>query len=152
MADEQRTVLSVVITEKEISDIPISSESQLTFVKNKAMICLDYLGKRYFYNQITNLQSDSERQMIEPLNGSYYFVTETCIFWGYDNDEWFSVTGNTQNTVYIGVSKPETGISGMLYVDKSEQNVSVWDDEGYVVVGKNYEVASEQEINDLFSE
>ena len=74
-------VLSLIATtSSRIKDL-IIEEGQLIFLQDLGRIAFDHDGKRIFYNQITELASESDRIALkEPLSG-YYFVIDTATLW-----------------------------------------------------------------------
>ena len=109
MADmANKAPMSVVVTTSERLSSLLIQNGRLVFVKDKCRIAFDWDGKRTFYNQITELETDYERaSMPSPLDG-YYFVIETAILWRYDND-WIQITSKPDDIVFIGAELPELG-------------------------------------------
>lgn len=147
----------VATTSDRVKDLVIKN-GQMIFVQDKGRIAFDFKDKRVFYNQITELDTELERSSIStPANG-YYFVIETAVLWFY-GEEWVQITTPPQDVVFIGVELPELGQAktGMLYVNKAEKEISVWDEETntYVVVAdanENDEIdtVTIDDINALF--
>lgn len=152
MADIQNTILSVVATTaSRLPDLSIKN-GQLIFVKDSQKIALDLNDKRYFYNQIVVLQTDSERQsLFAPISGLFYFVIDTAVLWHYEQS-WIQITTSPNEIIYIGVSFPELGSANALYVDTALNNVSVWDDDTkkYQIVADKAEAISNDDILKLF--
>lgn len=152
MADIQSTILSVVATTaSRLPDLSIKN-GQLIFVKDSQKIALDLNDKRYFYNQIVVLQTDSERQsLFAPISGLFYFVIDTAVLWHYEQS-WIQITTSPHEIVYIGVSLPELGNASTLYVDTVLSNVSIWNDntKKYQIVADKTEVISDDDISKLF--
>ena len=152
MADIQNTILSVVATTaSRLPDLSIKN-GQLIFVKDSQKIALDLNDKRYFYNQIVVLQTDSERQsLFAPISGLFYFVIDTAVLWHYEQS-WIQITTSPHEIVYIGVSLPELGNASTLYVDTVLSNVSIWDDDTkkYQIVADKAEAISNDDISKLF--
>ena len=152
MAEKQ--MMSIIATTSErISDLVIKN-GQLIFIHDMGRIALDYNGKRTFYNQVIELETEQERLDIEPNNGKYYFVIETGIFWRYFN-EWKPLTSNSDNTVFIGNELPALGKKGVLYADTTEEAecITVWDEEKqcYKVVADKTQTIDPEYIQGLFS-
>lgn len=149
---KQSTVLSVIGTVKsKLSDLAIKN-GQLIFVQDSQRIALDLNGKRTFYSQITVLKTEQERQeLLAPIDGGFYFVLGTAVLWTYHND-WIQVTTSPEDILFIGTELPELGSEKKLYVNKSDKNISVWDDEtkSYVVVGESYSTITDEEIKTIF--
>lgn len=139
MADTTGTknVLSLIATtSSRIRDLVIK-DGQLIFIQDLGRIAFDFKGKRVFYNQIVELETESERLTLDsPLSG-YYFVVDTAVLWFYQ-DGWIQITEKPEEVIFIGVELPELGQAkeGVLYVNKAEKEISVWDEETqeYVVV------------------
>ena len=70
-------ILSAVATSgSRISNLSIK-DGQLVFVQDLHRIALDFDGKRVFYNQIIELQTDEDRLgLLAPVSGLYYFVID----------------------------------------------------------------------------
>ena len=153
MADTTtKSVLKLVATtSSKIRDLTIQS-GQLVFLYDIGRIAFDYKGTRVFYNQIVELESEAVRQSLEnPLDG-YYFVVETGVLWAHKSG-WTQLTGKPESIEFIDVELPELGQENKLYVNKTEQNISVWDDETnqYIKVANYTMDATEEDIENLFN-
>ncbi len=152
MADTTKHVLSVVATtSKKISDLPIKN-GQLIFVHDRQKVVLDYDGKRKFYNSIIVLETESERQETTPANGLFYFVVGTSVLWFYQ-DGWVQITTPPQEIIFIGIQLPELGKENILYVDKINKEISIWDvdTQKFMVVADKAEEITSADIDALFS-
>lgn len=151
MADTTKSVLKLVATtSSKIRDLTIQS-GQLVFLYDIGRIAFDYKGTRVFYNQIVELESEFVRQSLEnPLDG-YYFVVGTGVLWAYKSG-WTQLTGSPENIEFIDVDLPALGQENKLYVSKTEQEVSVWDEETnqYIKVANYTTDATEEDIENLF--
>lgn len=148
-----KPVLSLCVTvASRLANLTIK-DGQLIFVKDKQRLAFDYDGKRKFYNQIEELNSEAERQaLLAPVSGLYYFVIDTATLWRYQ-DEWIQITAQPEDIVYIGTdTMPELGNIKTLYVNKSNKVISVWDDETntYVVVSDLTTEVTDEDIENLF--
>lgn len=153
MADLTTTpVLSVCATVgSKLSDLTIK-DGQLTFVRDKHRIALDFGGKRTFYNQIEELATDGARtSMLAPVTGLFYFVIETAVLWTYQNG-WVRITTPPKEIVFFGTELPELGVTKTLYVDTAKKEISVWDNEtsSYVVVADKTMELTAEDVNALF--
>lgn len=153
MADTTiRTALSVcATTSSRLPDLAIKN-GQLIFIQDKCRIAFDFGDNRKFYNQINELTTDSERIALEnPIVGSYYFVIETAVLWTYQ-DRWVQLTTAPEEIVFIGVELPTLGSANKLYVDKTNKEISIWDNETneYVMVSNATDAISEFDIDSLF--
>lgn len=144
----------VATTSDRVKDLVIKN-GQLVFVRDKGRIAFDFKDRRVFYNQITELDTEHDRTSLSaPVNG-YYFVIETAVLWFYDED-WVQITTQPEDVVFIGVELPELGQSKTLYVDKTNKEISVWDDatSKYVVVADNTDAKvgsiTNEDIDSLF--
>lgn len=148
-----RTALSVcATTSSRLPDLAIKN-GQLIFIKDKCRIAFDFGGSRKFYNQIAELNTDTERiELVDPVNGSYYFVIETAVLWTYQ-DKWIQLTTTPEEVVFIGAEIPTLGSANKLYVNKKEKEISVWDNDtnGYIVVSDVAKSISESDIDSLFA-
>lgn len=148
-----KTMPSFIATVSDrIKDLVIK-DGQMIFITDEGRIALDYRGKRTFYNQINELESERERlDLSEPINGKYYFVIETAVFWRYYNG-WQQITTAPDDIVFIGTEMPELGKPKTLYVDKENREISVWDDteDEYVKVSNYTDSISVEEISALFN-
>lgn len=146
-------ILSVCATTAErVKELAIKN-GQLIFVQDKHRIALDFNGKRVFYNQITELESEESRKAIlAPISGMYYFVIGTAILWTYNNG-WVQITSRPEEIVFIGTEMPELGSETTLYVDKKEKHIKVWDAGSgkYIIVADTTEEISEEFIDSLFA-
>ena len=145
-------ILSVCATvASKLSDLSIKN-GNLIFVQDKHRVALDFNDKRVFYNQIEELGTEAERQSIlAPVSGLYYFVIDTAVLWTYQGG-WIQITTPPEDVVFIGTDMPELGRKKTLYVNKTEREIMVWDDEtnAYVVVSDQTKSISESEIDSLF--
>ena len=146
-----KPVLSLVATtSSKVRDLVIK-DGQLIFIQDLGRIACDFSGKRVFYNQIVELNTEGERQSLEsPLSG-YYFVIDSACLWFYQ-DEWIQITEKPEEVIFIGVELPELGQANKLYVDIDDREISVWDEEAnkYIVVSNFTEEATNEDIEDLF--
>ena len=143
----------VATNSSRIKDLVIK-DGQLIFMQDVGRIAFDFRGKRIFYNQIVELESEVERLTLDPLLPGYYFVIGTGCLWHY-KDEWVQITERPQEVVFIGVELPELGQAkeNVLYVNKAEKEIAVFDSglNSYVVVSDYTNEASATDIEDLFS-
>ncbi len=143
--------LKVIATSSSrIRDL-IIRDNQLIFIRDLGRIAFDSKGKRVFYNQIVELETEAERlALVNPISG-YYFVIGSACLWFY-KDGWIQITERPQEVLFIGVELPELGQEGKLYIDTDDREISVWDDETdtYIKVS-NYTVeATNADIENLF--
>lgn len=156
MADTINTnpILSVCATTGErVKELTIK-DGNLIFVQDKHRIALDFGGKRRFYNQIEELNTEAERQsLLAPVSGMYYFIIETAILWTYQSG-WIQITSKPEEIVFIGTSMPELGSANTLYADTTDgsESISVWDEESgsYRVVADKTQEVSDDDILKLF--
>ena len=150
---ETKQILSICATTSDrVSDLVIK-DGQLIFVHDLGRLALDYKGKRTFYNQVIELDTDIERTNLEnPVNGKYYFVINTAVFWRYFNG-WQQLTSSPEEVLFIGTELPELGQANKIYVDKDDKEISVWDEDAevYVPVANYTESISEETIKTLFN-
>jgi hypothetical protein len=140
----------IATTSSKIKDL-IIKDGQLIFIQDLGRIAFDFKGKRVFYNQIVELDTEAERLALEsPLSG-YYFVIDSACLWFYQ-DEWIQITEKPEEVIFIGVDLPELGQAKTLYVDKDDKEISVWDEETnqYIVVSNYTSEVSNEDIEDLF--
>ena len=148
------TIMSLVATNSpRIRELPIK-DGQLIFVQDLGRIAFDFKGKRIFYNQIVEVETEAERQMLDtPLNG-YYFVIGSGCLWHY-KDEWIQITEKPEEVVHIDVELPQLGQAkeGVLYVDKAQKEIAVFDStlNKYIVVSDYTNEITESDIEDLFN-
>ena len=152
MADTTTTksIMSLIATSSSrIRDLVIK-DGQLIFIQDLGRIAFDFKGKRVFYNQIVELNTEAERLALDsPLDG-YYFVIDSACLWFYKGG-WQQITEKPQEIVFIGVELPELGQENKLYVttEEGKECISVWDedsDEFKVVANKTYSLTSEEVI------
>ena len=146
-----KPVLSLVATTSSKVRELVIKDGQLVFIQDLGRIACDFNGKRVFYNQIVELNTEDERQSLEsPLSG-YYFVIDSACLWFYQ-DGWTQITEKPEEVIFIGVELPELGQTNKLYVDTDDREISVWDEEAkkYIVVSNFTEEVTKEEIEDLF--
>lgn len=147
-------VLSVCATTSDKLSSLIIKEGQLVFVHDTGRIALDLHGKRTFYNQIIELESEQERlNLSDVANGKYYFVIETAVLWRYFNG-WKQLTSSPNEVLFVGTEMPELGQPKTLYVNKTEgnENISIWDEETskYKVIADKTQTMSPEDVIELF--
>ena len=153
MADTTKSILSLVATSSSrIRDLVIK-DGQLIFLQDVGRIAFDFKGKRVFYNQIVELDTEAERLTLDsPLSG-YYFVIDTAVLWFY-NDEWIQITEKPEEVIFIGVELPELGQAkeGQLYVNKAEREIAVFDSTSneYIIVSDYTNEVTSEDIDNLF--
>ena len=152
MADTTtKSVMSLVATSSfRIRDLVIK-DGQLIFIQDLGRIAFDFKGKRVFYNQIAELDSEADRLALEePLDG-YYFVLDSACLWMYKSG-WIQITDKPQEIVFIGIELPQLGQQGKLYVDTDDREISVWDEEtdSYIAVANYCDSISVEEVKNLF--
>lgn len=152
MADSLNPIMSVVATTaSRLPDLSIKN-GQLIFIKDSQKVALDFNDKRTFYNQIVVLQTEHERtSLLAPISGLFYFVIENAVLWLYEQS-WIQVTTPPEDIVFIGTSLPELGNSKIVYINKTDRQISVWDDEfeNYTVVADTTDSISNDDILKLF--
>ena len=154
MADITNTnpILSLYATTGEqVKNLPIK-DGNFIFVQDKHRIALDFGGKRRFYNQIEELNTEAERQsLLAPITGMYYFIIDTATLWTYQS-EWIQITSKPEEIVFIGATLPELGNEQTLYVNKADKNISIFDGElnTYVVVSDATQECEDSDIESLF--
>lgn len=151
MADA-KNVLSVIGTVKSrLPDLSIKN-GQLIFVQDGNTIALDFNGKRKFYNEIIQIDTEEQREeILAPIQGAFYFVVNTAILWTYQSD-WIQITTQPKDVVFIGVELPLLGSEKTLYVNSTNKNISIWNSikqEYEIVADKTTEITRE-EITSLF--
>lgn len=155
MADTTNTksVLSLVATtSSKIRDLVIK-DGQLIFIQDLARIAFDFKGRRVFYNQIVELDTEAERLTLDsPLSG-YYFVIDSACLWFYQ-DGWIQITEKPQEVICIDVELPELGQAkeGMLYVNKADREIAVFDSTSneYIIVSDYTNEVTNADIERLF--
>ena len=156
MADVTATqnILSLIATSSSRIRELVIKDGQLIFIQDLGRIAFDYKGKRVFYNQIVELQTEAERIAIDsPLSG-YYFVIDTAVLWFYQ-DAWVQITEKPQEIVSIGVELPELGQAkdNVLYVNKAEREIAVFDNASneYIIVSDRTNEVTDTDIVNLFN-
>ena len=140
----------IATSSSKIRQLPIKN-GQLVFIQDLCRIAFDFNDKRVFYNQVTVLETEAERQdLVDPLNG-YYFVIDTAVLWSYQ-DGWIQITERPQEVVFIGVELPSLGQAGKIYVDVDDREISVWDEETdkYIAVSNYTDEVTNEDIENLF--
>ena len=140
----------IATSSSRIRDLVIKDQ-QLIFIQDLGRIAFDFNGKRVFYNQIVELNTEAERSELEnPLDG-YYFVIGSACLWHY-KDGWTQITERPKEVLFVGVELPELGQEGKLYVDTDDREISVWDEENgeYITVANYTREATVEDIESLF--
>ena len=149
-----KSVMSLVATSSSrIRDLVIK-DGQLIFIQDLGRIAFDFKGKRVFYNQIVELDTEADRLALEePLDG-YYFVLDSACLWMYKSG-WIQITDKPQEIVFIGIELPQLGQQGKLYATtkEGEERISVWDEESdsYIVVADKTQTMTADEVVALFN-
>lgn len=156
MADTTKQFITVVATTSDrVKDLVIKN-GQLIFCYDVGRIAFDYKDKRKFYNQIIELETEQERENLsEPVNGKYYFIIETAVFWRYFNG-WIQLTKEPDEILFIGDGDfPELGQPKTLYVNKTDGNehIAIWDEdnEKYRIVADKTQSVTSDEVIALFN-
>lgn len=149
-----KTIMQLIATSSSrIRDLVIK-DGQLIFVQDLGRIAFDFKGKRVFYNQIVELETEAERLALEqPLDG-YYFVVDRACLWHYKGG-WTQITEQPQEIVFIGVELPQLGQANKIYANITEgaENISVWSDElgEYVMVANRTYSMTAEDVVALFN-
>ncbi len=143
----------IATTSDRVKDLVIKN-GQLIFIQDKGRLAFDFKGKRVFYNQITELNTEYDRSSIESPASGYYFVIETAVLWSYQG-EWIQITTQPEDIVFIGTELPALGKAQTLYVDKDDRQISVWDEatNNYVVVAdmsEEIDTVTKDDVDSLF--
>lgn len=152
MADTNtKSVMSLIATtSSRIRDL-IIKDGQLIFIQDLGRIAFDFKGKRVFYNQIVELETEAERLALEsPLDG-YYFVIDSACLWFYQSG-WIQITEKPQEILFIGTELPQLGQQDKLYIDTDDREISVWDEETdtYITVSNYTAEVTSADIESLF--
>ena len=147
------SIMSLIATNSSRIRELVIKDGQLIFIQDLGRIAFDFKGKRVFYNQIVELETEVERLTLDsPLSG-YYFVIDTGVLWYY-KDEWNQITEKPEEVVFIGVELPELGQAkeNMLYVNKAEKEIAIFDSASnqYVVVADHTNEVTDADIEKLF--
>ena len=140
----------IATTSSRVVELPIKN-GQLVFIQDRGRIAFDFNDERVFYNQITELNTEYERSSLSSPSSGYYFVIETAVLWYYD-ETWVQITNAPEEIVFIGVELPELGQKNMLYVNKAEKEISIWDENSgvYSIISNYCDIASDEDIESLF--
>lgn len=145
-------VMSLVATSSSRIRELVIKDGQLIFIQDLGRIAFDYKGKRVFYNQIVELETEADRLELEnPLDG-YYFVIDSACLWFY-KDGWTQITEKPDDILFIDVELPQLGQQGKLYVDTDDREISVWDEETdtYITVSNYTAEVTDADIESLFN-
>ena len=83
-------------------------DGQLIFCKDTRKILLDLNGVRTAYEQITTINTESQRtEILAPVDG-FYFVLDTHILWRY-SAEWIQITSQPADVVRINQGSSNSG-------------------------------------------
>lgn len=143
----------IATSSSKMKDLVIK-DGQLIFIQNLQRIAMDFNGKRVFYNQITTLDTDVDRTSIENPLAGYYFVINTAVMWYHDGNEWIPITEKPQEVIFVGDENtfPELGQANVIYVDKDDKEISIWDEETdqYITVSNYTQDVTNEDIENLF--
>lgn len=153
MADATKSILSLVATtSSRIRDLVIK-DGQLIFLQDVGRIAFDFKGKRVFYNQIVELNTEAERVTMDDPDNGYYFVIDSACLWFY-KDGWTQITEKPEEVIQIGVELPSLGQGkeGVLYVNKTEKEIAIFDSGSseYIIVSDYTNEITEEDIENLF--
>lgn len=143
----------VVTTSNKLPNLAIKNQ-QLIFIRDLQRIALDFNGIRTFYNEIVSLETEEEREsLLEPVVGLYYFVIKTSVLWTYQSTGWIKITREPDEFIYIGDDLPEVGVEKKIYINKSEKNILIWDEDtqNYINVSDYTNPIGLEEIANLFN-
>lgn len=146
-------IMSLVATNSSrIRELPIK-DGQLVFIQDLGRIAFDFKGKRVFYNQIVELETEVDRVTLnDPLDGYYFIIGSGCL-WFY-KDGWTQITEKPESVLFIDVELPQLGQAkeGMLYVNKADREIAVFDSalNEYIVVSDYTNEVTNSDIEDLF--
>lgn len=143
--------LKVIATSSSrIRDL-IIRDNQLIFIRDLGRIAFDSKGKRVFYNQIVELETEADRlALVNPIQGYYFVIGSACLY--FYKDGWTQITEKPEEVLFVGVELPELGQEGKLYIDTDDREISVWDEETdtYITVSNYTAEASDVDIESLF--
>lgn len=143
--------LKVIATSSSrIRDL-IIRDNQLIFIRDLGRIAFDSKGKRVFYNQIVELETEVDRlALVNPISGYYFVIGSACLY--FYKDGWTQITEKPEEVLFVGVELPELGQEGKLYVDTDDREISVWDEktDSYIVVSNYTAEVSDSDIEGLF--
>lgn len=143
--------LKVIATSSSrIKDL-IIRDNQLIFIRDLGRIAFDSKGKRVFYNQIVELETEVDRlALVNPISGYYFVIGSACLY--FYKDGWTQITEKPEEILFVGVELPELGQEGKLYVDTDDKEISVWDEETdtYITVSNYTAEVSDADIESLF--
>ena len=124
-ANNAATILSLcATTANKVKDISIKN-GQLLFIHDAGRVALDLYGKRTFYNQVIEIETEQERiDLVDAINGKYYFVIDTGVLWRHFNG-WTQITTRPEDIVFIGTELPTLGQKNTLYAQTEEGNENI---------------------------
>lgn len=148
-----KSVLSLVATSSsKIRDLVIK-DGQLIFIQDMGRIAFDFKGKRVFYNQIIELDTEADRLALESPLAGYYFIIDSACLWHY-KDKWVQITEKPEEIIFIGVELPELGQENKIYVNTADgkENISVWNEDlgNYKIVADKTQSMTPEEVIALF--
>lgn len=141
----------IATSSSKIRDL-IIRDNQLIFIRDLGRIAFDSKGKRVFYNQIVELETEADRlALVNPASGYYFVIGSACLY--FYKDGWTQITERPKEVLFVGVELPQLGQEGKLYVDTDDREISVWDDETdtYITVANYTNEVSDSDIESLFT-
>lgn len=138
----EKTILKAISTiDSKLSSLE-QKDGQLIFCKDTRRILLDLNGVRTAYEQITTINTESQRtEMLAPIDG-FYFILDTHVLWRYSS-EWIQITSQPAEIVYISdtyLDFPSIGNKKQIYIDTGNNATYRWDDIAteYFCIGRDY--------------
>lgn len=146
---EEKSISIIGTKSNELSNISIQ-DKQIIFVEDKRIVAVDINGKRSFYNEITIVENEKDKDDYIEEN-HLYFCINTATLWFYGT-KWIQISSPPKEILFIGTSLPKLGEDNKLYVNKSNKNISIWDNEtkSYICVGEATSSISNQDIDKIF--
>lgn len=109
----------ITTTSDKLSDIEIKT-GQIIFSRDTRTIYLDALNERTAYQQIIILDTEEHRKnLVSPINRSFYFVEDTAILWNFLNGQWKPLNEKPEEKI-VFEDLPVQGKEGILYIQNGQ--------------------------------
>ena len=125
----------IATTKEKVNEetIPIK-DGQVIFSRDEQIIYLDSESKRTAFKQILDIDKEENRLATPALEGCFYYVKDSGLFYRYQDSEWVCL--NSSEIIFDERNSfPEQGNETKLYV--TEDSIYKWDNQqsDYVKVG-----------------
>ena len=127
-AAQQKLLKMIDCLQADLDDIPIVPGQWILCTDTKEYYNDVDTGVRIKISDTIQLDTDSDRQSIIPINGKFYFVKSTGILWMYDSNAWTPVGTKASAITTDDGSTVEAKLATISKIGRSVQYVTVTTD------------------------